>query len=284
MSGGKSCGDSKYLDFWEKLKSYDIVQLVEGKSSYHSDCYKMATNKTEIDRLKKRPVSKESSDSFSPSFVVSVKQNEKKTLRSSGIMFQKHLCIICQKRGGKIHKVMSKTVATKMLEVSKLIANKSFFIRMNNIPNADAIANDAQYHLACWVKVQREALALHQDISQLQNMEDTDRALADVEIINIIKHLLGESHDNVISMNDVNYTYNNLMGNSESNQINYKRYLKHLLTENIEDIVFSRPPSRTESERNRHEDLVLLEREFRNCQNQYTIHCHWVRSRNGAGE
>ena len=61
--------------------------------------------------------------------------------------------------------------------------------------------------------------------------------------------MLETSKDTILNMKDINTTYNNLMGNSDKTQVNYKRYLKQLLTENICNIVFSRPPLRNEAER-----------------------------------
>ena len=49
-------------------------------------------------------------------------------------------------------------------------------------------------------------------------------------------------------MNQVNITYNNLLGNSIETQVEYKRYLKNLLKENIRYFTFSRPKSRRQSE------------------------------------
>ena len=73
--------------------------------------------------------------------------------------------------------------------------------------------------------------------------------LADTEIINVVRNALFHSKgDNFIDMNQVNITYNNLLGNSIETQVNYKRYLKNLLKENIRDFIFSRPKSRRQSE------------------------------------
>ena len=51
-------------------------------------------------------------------------------------------------------------------------------------------------------------------------------------------------------MNNTNITYNNLIGQDvNGKEVNYKRYLKRLLTENFPGVVFSRPPCRRQSER-----------------------------------
>ena len=82
----------------------------------------------------------------------------KKTLRSPAIIFKKCWCIICQEENGKIHKVCYKTTGPKMVAVAKKLENKSPFLQLNQIPNAeDAIANDVQYHWVCWVLAQNKA-------------------------------------------------------------------------------------------------------------------------------
>ena len=66
---------------------------------------------------------------------------------------------------------------------------------------------------------------------------------------------------NFIDMNQVNITYNNLLGKSIETQVNYKRYSKNLLKENFRDI-FSRPKSRRQSQvlcsNSSHDDYNLI--------------------------
>ena len=51
------------------------------------------------------------------------------------------------------------------------------------MPNAaDAIANDVQYDLKCWVQAQRKVFKTHNDATP--DIEDVYRVLADIEIIN----------------------------------------------------------------------------------------------------
>ena len=49
------------------------------------------------------------------------------------------------------------------------------------------------------------------------------------QVINAVRNVLFHSiGDNFIDMNEVNPTYNNLLGNSIENQINQKHYLENL--------------------------------------------------------
>ena len=81
------------------------------------------------------------------------------------------------------------------------------------------------------------------EILQLDNL---DRVIADIEIINLIKNNSSGNDGDIMNMNNINKTYNNLLGNQQ--RFNYKRYLKALLKDNIPGLVFSRPPCRRSSE------------------------------------
>ena len=65
---------------------------------------------------------------------------------------------------------------------------------------------------------------------------------------NILKGILNDSSE-IIYMNSLNITYNNMLGKSNEYQENYKRYINQLLQENIPGIVFIRPPARNQLER-----------------------------------
>ena len=158
-----------------------------------------------------------------------------------------------------------------MLQVAKQLSDQCFFICMNTIANAaDAVANDVKYHLTCWVLAQRRVPHSSNEDLQIQEIYDVDRVVADIEIINTVKYQLNCTSDIVLDMKTVNTTYNNLLGYSEGKEENFKRYLKRLLTENISDIVFVRPPARNEPERmysNRHQSKAMAS--FKNYSDDY---------------
>ena len=41
------------IDYYESLRMFAPKELLENRITYHSDCYKIAQNKTNIQRLKK---------------------------------------------------------------------------------------------------------------------------------------------------------------------------------------------------------------------------------------
>ena len=70
----------------------------------------------------------------------------------------KNICIICQKRGGKLHRIEFETTGQNMLQISKMLTDKSFFRRLENITSAEnAVGNDVLYHSQCWVIAKRKA-------------------------------------------------------------------------------------------------------------------------------
>ena len=76
--------------------------------------------------------------------------------RSNVPIFDKNSCIICKIPGGKMHKVEFLQTGQNMLKVAEKLEDKSFYLRLNAILNAaDAVVNDARYHLKCCVKMQR---------------------------------------------------------------------------------------------------------------------------------
>lgn len=250
--------DPEALDCYRRIREIPTEELTE-KSVYHSECYKKVTHRNSLERLLKRhnefivsnPNAEfledidETEDLNQESEVTPA---EEKSLRSKTQGYNKELCIICQTEGGKLRKVEFSETGRNMLQVSKSLANQDFFIRMNSIPNPDdAVANDVKYHLKCWVTAQRSAVKVTTAQEEIQELDDLGRVIADVEIIGIVNLNLKE--DGVaMDMNNINKTYNNLIGNDDQTEENYKRYLKKLLKDNVPGLVFSRPPCRRKSE------------------------------------
>lgn len=202
-------------------------------------------NKTNINRIKEKYV--ETVETRMNSEMVVEEQAERKLLRSNCEVYNRIFCVICQEEEeGKLCQVECKETGKRMLEVAKMLQDKSFLLRLNSIPNAnDAVANEVRYHLPCWVKAKREAART--DNTQVDDAvnDDTSQVLADIEIINGVDLHLKTYPDDVLDMSIVNEWYNEFIGT----ECNNKRYLKQLLTENVPDIHFIRPPARNTPER-----------------------------------
>lgn len=79
----------------------------------------------------------------------------------------------------------------KMLTVAKKLEDKSLFLRLNPIPNAEvATANNVQYHRICWVLAQRKAKS---EAPSPQEFEEINRLVADIEIISMVEGFLQNS-------------------------------------------------------------------------------------------
>ena len=273
--------DEKILCCWGRIENVELHEFVSGRYCYHKDCYKKATNTTEINRSKERYEKKQSrsrvelpnvanDDNLVSNSSESTPILQKKSLRSSVSLYDKTTCIICQTEGGKLHKVCFKSTGERMLEVAKKLLDRSFFLRLHSIPSAsDAVANDVQYHRTCWVLAQRSANVTS---TTAQNLEDIDRVLANIEIVNMVQDILNESPDTVLDMKSLNITYNNMIESPDKEVANYKRYLKQLLQENIPEAVFIRPPARNESERvcSSHANSSAIEKTFKNSWDNYS--------------
>ena len=149
--------DSKIHECYERLNEVS-EKLFEEKCIYHSECQKERTNVTKLRRLSVRICEVETTGKNKVHLTETNEQEPEgvKCTRSKSSLYRKELCVICQKEGGKLRKIAVNSTGKRMLDVAKFLSNKDFFLRLNTIPlAADAIANDVEYHLKCWVVIQR---------------------------------------------------------------------------------------------------------------------------------
>ena len=213
------------------LSPHSLLQ----KSIYHTECCKLITHTVNLSLLTNK-----TQKSCSQSPEEPVEEHSRNTLRSRTEVYSKNACIICQQEGGKLHRVEFLETGSRMLKVAELLPDKSFFVRMNTVPNSrNAVANDVKYPLKCWLSTQRKALKAMPENQEIQEIEDVNRVIADLEIIEIARQNL--TGGCILEMNNLNKTYKNLLKNDY--EINYKRYLKRLLNETVPGVVFSRPPA-----------------------------------------
>lgn len=76
----------------------------------------------------------------------------------------------------------------------------------------------------------------------------------------------------ITDMKAINTTYNNLLGNYENNQKNYKQYLKRLIEDNLQGVVFSRPLARNLSEQVCSSNICFkaINNDFNNASDDFT--------------
>ena len=209
--------DSKIHECYKRLNKVS-EKMFEEKCIYHSKCYKEVTKFTKLRRLSVKICEVETTDENKVQITETNEQEPEisvKCTRLKSSLYRKESCVICQKEGGQLRKVAVKSSGKRMLDVAKCLSNKGFFLRLNTILLAeDAIANDVEYQLKCWVAIQRE---VQNDIlnenDEIQELEDVNLVIADIEIVEMLRETVNSN--NVIDINTVNLAYNALLENEE---------------------------------------------------------------------
>ena len=181
--------------------------MFEEKRICHSEYYKKITNVTKLRRLSVRICDVETTDENKVQIIETNEQEPKipvKCTRSKSSLYRKELCVICQKERGELRKAAVKLTGKHMLDVAKGLFNTDFFLRLNTIPLAeDAIANYVEYHLKCWVTIQRKVQNnIRNEKDEVQELEDVNRVITDIEIVEMVGESVNNNH--VIDINTVN--------------------------------------------------------------------------------
>ena len=149
------------------VKHMDSAQeLLEKKVQYHKSCYSSFANADKVSRAQKRfRDSIEAAEGLvfkrkagRSSAVLESDQNQEKLItRSQTTLYNKDLCIICQKPGKNIHKVSTNEAGELMVKVSEKLPDKRLFRRVDSTASAkDAAANDFLYHNLCWTLIKQK--------------------------------------------------------------------------------------------------------------------------------
>ena len=138
-------------------------------------------------------------------------EQPKRTLRSTTGIFNKTLCIICQKAGGSLREVRVKATGESMLKVAEKHTDDSVLRRLNSIANAnDGVALETKYHLRCWVVMKREVQQRDKSV-ETQEIDDTHFVIADLEILNYLRKELDDPSHKVITTTQVENFYRQLL-------------------------------------------------------------------------
>ena len=121
------------------------------------------------------------------------------------------------------------------------VLNGRVLRRQNSISGPDnSTANETKYHLRCWVDMKRAVQQKDGSIST-QEIHETHYVVVDIEIINFVKQELKDSKQKVLTTNIAEKVYKEILADNglkqEHQQESYKKYLKKLIIENINDIV-----------------------------------------------
>ena len=255
-------GNSSVNDFVKRVSNITPTEIFELQRFYHKHCYADFGNVEKRNRALLRyeeAIAKKSSEVTSrqpgrPRMDNSKNEqpSSKRTLRSESTPYNRELCIICQQPGGVCRTVAFLQTGQSMLNVDQKLADKSFYRRLNTIPNADdAVANEVKYHLKCWSSCKQ--IAAKKESESIDNEKESyAQTVSDIEIVNLIQSGLNDPSLKILDMNMINDAYRDiLLENGLKNydiKSNYKRYLKELLLKNVANIKFvkNKNPSKPE--------------------------------------
>ena len=137
--------DSTLLNFVERTKGVNAVELLKNKCRYQESYYENFTNIGKLPPVKTflllplilvAIIIKHESGKLSFS---SFKEKELETARtkSKSTLFDKTLYIICRKPGGEVYKVQKQDLDGKIFSVPENLDEKFFYMHLNAIPSVD---------------------------------------------------------------------------------------------------------------------------------------------------
>ena len=137
--------------------------------------------------------------------------SSKRTLWSESTTYKRELCIICQQPGGVCRTVAFLQTGQSMLKVAQKLMDKSFYLRLNTIPNADdAVANEVKYHLKCWSSCKQ--IAAKKDSESIDHEKESyAQTVSDIEIVNLVQSGLNDPSLKILDMNMINGAYRDIL-------------------------------------------------------------------------
>ena len=255
-------GELEFSELYKEIKDMPAQDLFNQGISYHKQCYASSTNKSKIERGKVR--FEKGKESSSTNVIVNksagrpkkpggTQESESRTSRD--FLFDKYLCIFCQEGKSEIlHSVETVNMGNQFLEIGKQRINDAVKRRLSLLV-ADgnplsAVTYDMKYHLSCLVKNKR-CCQKHPTNSITISEDAKLRLIADLEIIEVIKSELSDERDKLIDMNEIHDAYINILHEhcySVPEKPNFKKYLKKLILDNIQDVHFNLPRCKTKPE------------------------------------
>ena len=123
-----------------------------------------------------------------------IQESSPRHTRLSQLPYDRDSCIMCQVPGGKLHKVEFTKTGKKMLECTSKLKGKSLHVSLNSVCDpSDAVANDVQYHLKCWIYwIYLQRKTNKDDNSNVQEINNVAQVTSDIEILNLVEAELKE--------------------------------------------------------------------------------------------
>ena len=145
-------------------------------------------------------------------------------------------------------------MGNQFLEIGKQSNNDAVKRRLSLLiadgNTLSAVAYDMKYHQSCLVKNKR-CCQKHPTNSITISEDAKLRLIADLEIIEVIKSELSHERDKLIDMNEIHDAYINILHEhcySVPGKPNFKKYLKKLILDKIQDVHFNLPRCKTKPE------------------------------------
>ena len=271
---------------FHEIKDLSSQDVFEMKISYHKSCYANIVHKHLIERGEKRLQMAKDSANISKVFTKNVGRPRKENLSDDAIrttrhLFDKKLCLFCQetKQTEDLHNVEFENMGRQFLEIGIQSKNDVIKKRLSLLVASDdpldAMAYDMKYHMACLMKNKRDCAKSSVDEVGISD-EAKLRLIADLEIIDVAKLELNDEKDKVINMNEIQDTYLDILrglGYCNLEKPNYKKYLKKLLLENLEDVHFNKPRRKNEAEQvmSTRASQVAIENSIDTVKNNYGV-------------
>ena len=129
--------DTVLAEFVQRTVNETVSIISEKKGSYHRNCCKEFSNRSKLERVidrfqkavqHKKPLLSQNKTGRPSLGTISSPVNESdtlRTLRSSSGIFNKTMCIICQKPRGNLNEVQYKATGKTMLSIAKKHDNDS---------------------------------------------------------------------------------------------------------------------------------------------------------------
>lgn len=206
-------------------------------SVYHRQCFQQVTNKNTLERFNIRQEKRANEASSPPDLA--------RPTRSAALAYDKNKCFFCQTdTDDKLYNLRTFNRSNLIKAAINKSQNDDLRVRFNSF--SDAHAGDVKYHCKCMVSNVDKVLSQNNEVER-DDANTVSRYAVDEELVNIISD--GIAAGSIYQMNDICNSYLRMLQENSITEIRsekyIKQYLKKLLSEEVEDIVFE-----TSSQRN----------------------------------
>lgn len=184
-----------------------------------------------LSKSKGRPTSE-----AAQSYLLSSDPNPQRISRSFTATYDKELCFFCQKHDGKqeVHSIQTESRGKQLHDYVQRSSNDLYKVYLNSAINPeDAQSRDVKYHRTCWAKY----VLRSKDQNQKETTSNAENETAAyIEYIYLINGLLKSGK--ILSLDEAHQKYNNILEQHFVDWSPSRKYVKQMLSENIDGIEF----------------------------------------------